>query len=122
MANANKAKGTAWESAIVKLLNAAGIPARRVAQTGALDTGDIHGIDPFIGQAKNMLNLADALNQGLAGAKVQAARVNADALPVAFVKRRGKGTGDGYAVLDLATFARHLARHRELADFWARHH
>ena len=113
MASANKRKGTEWESAVRDFLLSHGIPARRVAQTGQLDTGDIHGIDPFVGQAKNWATLAEALNEGLKGAKVQAARVHPDALPVVFVKRRGKGTADGYAVMDIATYARVNARLRE---------
>lgn len=117
MSNANKRKGTAWESAIRDYLITHGIPARRVAQTGALDTGDIHGIDPFVGQAKNVANLADAINDALKGATVQAARVSPDALPVGFVKRRGKGVADGLVVMDLATFARHLATHTRLRDY-----
>jgi hypothetical protein len=113
VSSANKRKGTAWESAIRDYLVAHGIPARRVAQTGQLDTGDIHGIEPFVGQAKNVANLADAINQGIAGAKAQAPRVNADAIPVAFIKRRGKGTAQGLAVMELADFARVAARLRE---------
>lgn len=103
--SAAKAKGTRHESAIVGYLNERGIPARRVAQTGALDVGDVHGIDPFVGQAKNYANLADALRDGVDGAKVQAARVGADRLPVAFIKRPRKGAADTYAVMPLSTFA-----------------
>jgi len=112
MASAAKAKGTRWESDLVKHLESYGIDARRVAQSGRLDVGDIHGIDPFVGQAKSYRDIVAGLREGLEGARVQAARVSPDAIPVAFVKRPGKGTGAGYAVLDVDTFARLLLRLR----------
>lgn len=67
MANPNKAKGTAWESAIRDYLNAflglvdargvfldsmSGANVRRAAQEGAKDVGDIHAA-PFVLEAKN---------------------------------------------------------------------
>lgn len=116
MANAAKRKGTSYESAVVKLLQEHGIPARRVAQTGALDVGDIHGIDPFVGQCKAYRDLTAALRDGVAGANVQATRAG-QPYGVAFVKRPGKPIADGYAVMDVATFARLL---RELKDRPAR--
>lgn len=42
MANPPKQRGTAAESAVVKLAQAHGIPARRVALAGSKDEGDIH--------------------------------------------------------------------------------
>src|SRR5690606_40080826 len=48
MANPAKRKGTAFESAVRDYLNSEGIPARRVAQAGRYDEGDLHGVDPFI--------------------------------------------------------------------------
>ncbi len=42
MANPSKAKGTAAESAVVKLAEAHGIPARRCALAGSQDQGDVH--------------------------------------------------------------------------------
>ncbi|WWV91882.1 RusA-like Holliday junction resolvase [Microbacterium phage phiMiGM15] len=110
MSNPAKAKGTAHESAVVRYLNERAIPARRVAQTGALDVGDVHGIDPFVGQAKNYRDLATALRDGVDGAVVQAKRVGADRLPVAFIKRPRKGVADVYAVMPLSTFADVLLR------------
>jgi hypothetical protein len=110
VSSAAKRKGTAHESAIVRYLNERGIPARRVAQTGALDVGDVHGIDPFVGQAKNYRDLATALRDGVDGAVVQAKRVGADRLPVAFIKRPRKSVADVYAVMPLSTFADVLLR------------
>ena len=42
MANPSKRKGTAFESALVAHIEAAGFHARRVALAGAADQGDIH--------------------------------------------------------------------------------
>lgn len=68
MANANKAKGTAWESALRDYLNDAlgrvdergvlldvfsALNARRPAQEGAADVGDVHCV-PFVIEAKNV--------------------------------------------------------------------
>ena len=41
MSNPSKAKGTAAETAVVKLAAAMGIPAKRVALAGAADQGDV---------------------------------------------------------------------------------
>ncbi len=120
VANAAKRKGTAYESAVVAFLQGRGIPARRVAQTGQLDTGDIHGIDPFAGQCKAYRNLTDAIRDGVAGANVQAPRAG-QPYGVAFIKRPGKAIADGYAVMDLATFAKLLSTHREDAELAARY-
>lgn len=114
--SANKAKGTKWETAIVRALAAffrgrCGLAPRRVAQEGFNDTGDIHGIDPFIGQAKHWKDWQAAIREGLDGAerqKVAAGRPYA----VAFVKRVRKGVGGGYAVMTIETFARLLMRLR----------
>ena len=108
MASAAKAKGTRWESDLVKHLQAAGIPARRVAQSGQLDLGDLHGIDPFVGQAKNYRDMTAGLREGVAGANIQARRAG-QPYGVAFVKRPGKGTAEGYAVMDVETFTRLLS-------------
>lgn len=108
MANANKEKGTRWESALVKHFGEHGIPARRVAQSGQLDSGDLHGIDPFVGQAKNYKSIVDGIREGVAGANVQAKRAG-QPYGVAFVKRPGKGTSEAYAVMDIETFTRLLS-------------
>lgn len=109
--SANKAKGTKWESDLVKAFASLGIPARRVAQEGHLDTGDLHGLDPFVGQAKNWRSWEDAIREGLDGAEVQRVRAGAD-YGVAFVKRVRKPVAGGYAVMTVGTFARLLARLR----------
>ncbi|MFI7069529.1 hypothetical protein [Micromonospora sediminicola] len=109
--SANKAKGTRWETALVRLFRAAGIRAYRPAQEGFRDTGDLHGLDPFIGQAKDWRSWEAAIREGLDGAETQ--RVNArQDYGVAFVKRARRSTGGGYAVLTVATFVRLLLRLR----------
>jgi hypothetical protein len=113
--SAAKQKGTAWETALVNFLKSKGIEARRVAQTGMLDTGDIHGISPFIGQAKNYQNLADGLRLGVEGAEVQKVRAG-EPYGVALVKRARKPVSKGYAVMTVETFADLLVRLRRAED------
>lgn len=133
MSNPAKAKGTAWESALVKSLSAIfggryGLEPRRVAQTGMLDTGDLHGLSPVVGQAKNYRNLADGLREGVDGVQLQARRAG-EPFGVAFVKRVRKPTELGYAVTTVATFAAILLRLRRAEtllrenapDAWATH-
>lgn len=104
MSNPNKARGTKFESAVRDYLISRGVPARRVAQTGRLDTGDIHGVSPFILQAKAYRDMATALRDGVAGANVQAPRAG-EPFGAAVVKRPGKSIADAYVAMDLATFA-----------------
>jgi len=116
MSNPAKRKGTAWESALVKSLSTIfagryGLEPRRVAQTGALDTGDLHGLSPVVGQAKAYRNLADGLREGVDGVQLQAKRAG-EPFGVAFVKRVRKPTELGYAVTTVATFAALLLRLR----------
>lgn len=112
---AAKQKGTAWETALVRALVAHGLDARRVAQEGFADTGDIHGISPFIAQAKNWRSWEDAIREGLDGAEVQRVRAG-EAYGVAFVKRVRKPVGKGYAVMTVETFARVLTRLRRAEE------
>lgn len=120
---AAKRKGTTYESALVSTLGAFfgkrhGLAPRRVAQSGQLDTGDLHGISPFVGQAKAYANLADGLRLGLEGAEVQRVRAG-ELYGVAFVKRVRQPIGRGYAVMTVATFARILLQLRRAEDLLA---
>lgn len=99
-----KARGTAFESAVVDVLNAAGLSAYRPAQHGRDDQGDIHGVSPFIVQCKNYADVATALRLGVEGARVQAANAG-ERYGVAVVKRRGKHAREAYAVMRLEDFA-----------------
>lgn len=112
----NKSKGTKWETDLVRTLGKfwrgrEGLQPRRVAQTGQADAGDLHGMDPFVGQAKNWQSWQDAIREGLDGAERQKV-VAGRPYGVAFVKRARKSVGQGYAVMTVETFARLLLRLR----------
>lgn len=114
--SANKAKGTKWETDLVKSLGGFfggrfGLSPRRVAQEGFKDTGDLHGIDPFIGQAKAWKSWEDAIREGLDGAEKQKQHAGRP-YGVALVKRARRSVGSGYAVMTVATFGRLLLRLR----------
>lgn len=101
--NAPKKKGTKFESALVAHILAAGLDARRVALTGAHDTGDIHVID-IAGdmhciEAKNRRGyaIAEAVDQ----AKTEAYNAGST-FPAAILKRNGIGDiGRSFVVLEL---------------------
>lgn len=111
-----KQKGTAWETTIVRALGEFfrgryGLTPRRVAQEGFKDSGDLHGVSPFIIQAKAYKSWEDAIRLGLDGGEKQKVHAG-EPYAVAFVKRVRKSVGDGYAVMNVATFARLLVRLR----------
>lgn len=121
--SAAKRKGTAWETALVRYFadrfaGRFGLVPRRVAQSGQLDTGDIHGISPFVGQAKNYRSVVDGLREGLEGVEIQKVRAG-EPYGVALVKRPGKSVDRGYAVMTVETFAGVLLRLREAEDYVA---
>lgn len=123
--SAAKQKGTAWETALVRTLGAFwglrfGLVPRRVAQEGFADSGDIHGISPFIAQAKNYKSWEDAIRLGLDGAEKQKGHAG-EPYGVAFVKRVRRSVGDGYAVMTVATFARLLVRLRRAEHYLRKH-
>lgn len=101
--SAARAKGTAWESAIVDFLTRHGFPhAERRALNGALDKGDIAGIPGVVIEAKN----CKTITLGAFVDEANRERDNAAAcIGVAWVKRRGKASAaDGYVVMDGPTF------------------
>lgn len=104
--SAAKAKGTRWETALVTFfVDEGGIPtARRNPPQGIKDSGDLAGLDPFVGQAKDWTSWQDAIREGLDGAEKQKLVAG---LPygVAFVKRARRSSGQGYAVMTIETFA-----------------
>ncbi len=103
-----RAKGTAWETAIVDYLRAAGWPhAERRALGGNHDRGDIAGLPGVVIEAKNCraIDMAGWLDE----TTVEQANAGA-AVGAAWVKRRGRtNPGAGYVVMCGATFA-HLLR------------
>ncbi len=107
MTHPSKVKGDRAERELVAQLVDLGIPVRRALGAGRLlDEGDLEGLCPWIGQAKNFASVAEGIRQGLAGAAVQAAnattRLQRPHYPVAFVRRPG---AHWVACMDLPTFA-----------------
>ncbi|MFI0262064.1 hypothetical protein ACH4OW_23840 [Streptomyces sp. NPDC017056] len=117
MANPNKTRGTAWESAVRNFLNAFlglvdergafrnpfdGMNVRRPAQEGSADVGDVHAA-PFILECKDVRNAA--VPTWLRQARVEA--VNAG-FPYGVVvhKRRGYGVAAGRVHFDVRTWTR----------------
>jgi hypothetical protein len=87
-------RGTAWESEIVRYLQAEGFPyAERRALSGARDKGDLTGLPGVVVEAKNesRTDLSGWLNEA------HTERDNA-----------GASAGDAYVLMDGATFARLL--------------
>lgn len=114
MSSAAKAKGSRWELALRRGLAAFfegefGLAPVKPYAEGRDDVGDIHGLGPFVGQAKDWRSWEDAIREGLDGAEKQS---RASGLPyaVAFVKRARRPVGEGYAVMRVETFARVLRR------------
>lgn len=112
MTNPSKAKGTAFESALVAHIEAAGFPARRVALAGAADQGDIHVHDGdgdlHVLEAKNRRGyaVAEAVDQ----AKAEAANAGS-VFPVAVLKRNGVGdVGRSFVVMELDDWLAGLRR------------
>jgi hypothetical protein len=111
--NANKAKGTRWELAIRRFLREHGIDAFKPYEEGHEDAGDIHGVDPFVLQAKDWRAVTDALREGLDGAERQAIVAGRD-YGAAVVKRARRPVGSAYVVMTLDTFVALLRRLRGL--------
>lgn len=110
MTNRARAKGVSqWESPLRDFFRSCGIPAYRATQEGRYDVGDLHGLDPFIGQAKNWADTTAALRVGTDGAELQAKNAGRD-YGVNFVKRARASVARGYAVTTVRTFALILKR------------
>jgi Holliday junction resolvase len=113
MGNKAKAKGTAFETLVVKYLRPRGFAkAFRPATSGSYDSGDINGITnpsrQAIIQCKNhrQFNLSGWLNDAVQQAQQDA--VGNNALPVVVFKRPGigeKNLGDTYALMRLEDIA-----------------
>lgn len=111
MSNANQDKGKRWERALRDYFRGRGIAAYRPAQEGRADVGDLHGLSPFVGQAKDWADLAGAVRAGTDGAVDQATRAG-EPFGVNLVKRRRAGPDRAYAVMTGDTFVRVLLRLR----------
>jgi hypothetical protein len=107
----SKAKGTAWESAIVAYLNGAGFPVERRTQAGAHDKGDVAGL-PLVIEAKNCraTELAAWVDEAQAEARNAGVPVG-----VVWHHRRGKASpADGFVTMRGEDFLILLAGARAL--------
>jgi hypothetical protein len=108
MGNRNKAKGTAFETSVLRYLRPYFSRAYRTSTKGKYDTGDINGVSngpkQAIFQCKNQqtFKLSEWLNATVEQSEQEEV---APALPVLVVKRPGVGDsniGNTYAVLRLS--------------------
>lgn len=112
--NPAKAKGTAWESALVGYLRENHNPGvHRNVQMGARDIGDIDGyyLHALEAKAEKSITLSDYIAQ----ANKEAIHAG-QPFGCAVVKRRMKGVADGYVVRDVRTDVRLLNRLRDMED------
>ncbi|MGW1277572.1 hypothetical protein ACWD4V_11540 [Streptomyces tsukubensis] len=132
MTNPNKRKGTAWESAVRDYLNKAyglvdsegafrdpfdPMNARRAAQEGARDVGDVHAA-PFILECKDVEK--SAVPKWLRQARAEAVHAGFP-YGVVVAKVRGSGVGAGRVHFDVRTWTRvRLALGRTTAEMRAR--
>lgn len=96
----NKAKGTAFETLIVRYLAEHGFPhAERRALAGTHDLGDITGTPGIVWECKNHKTLS--FSEWLEEAEREKTNAGAD-YGIVVAKRRGKGdAADQYAVMRL---------------------
>lgn len=120
MTNRNKAKGTAWETAVRELLRGQGLDVESMRQLGSMDEGDLVVRTPEQGirvvvEAKNrgQITLAQFMREAADESALYAHNrgiPQADTFGVAVVKARQKPAGQAYAVLTLEDFARLMKR------------
>jgi hypothetical protein len=98
MTNPSKAKGTAFETAVVRFLQGRWPGVERRALAGNKDKGDIQGIPGWVLECKAVQNitLASFVDEALVEAKNAGVPYGA-----AVIKRRGKGIGQAYVVMTL---------------------
>lgn len=103
----SRGKGTAWETAVCRLLTAEGFPhVERRAFKGTADRGDIAGIPGVVIEAKNCRETKLAAWVDEAG--IEQANDGADFSAV-WHHRRGKASpADGFVTMTGATFVRLL--------------
>ena len=102
-----KQKGSTWERECAEYLRPVFPQVERAPRWGANDKGDLVGTGVFTVEAKNTKTLA--LSTFLDEAIVEAANVGPGQIPVVFIKRRGKGVAEGYAVFRISD-ARRMMR------------
>lgn len=102
MSNPSREKGTRWESSVAAFFRDRGhTEVFRLAPAGAQDAGDIGGLRDFALECRDRskFNLAENVRDADLRAHHKQCRFG-----VAILKRRGRSTGEGYAVMTLATF------------------
>lgn len=112
MSNANKRKGTAFESEVVAFLRERlpGVSVVRPAQAGSKDVGDIHLGESIVLQAKNWEKWSKASLMGwVDAAQGQAGNAERDYGVVVVKRRRAPGSSgrveSALVTMDLATFS-----------------
>lgn len=114
MSSAGKARGSRWEAAIEEHCNAAALKARRLPRAGVKDIGDVaielRNGQVIVGEAKaeKAIRLAQYLKEAAIEADHYEEKYKVAAYPMAVVKQRGKGTGQGYVVWELDEFINFL--------------
>ena len=105
--SASRARGTAFETEVVRFLAANGFPhAERLPLCGSRDRGDIAGVAGWTLEAKS----CRALDLASWSTEAKAEAVNAGTPWSAVIaKRRGRGVADSYVIVSLATFAEAVA-------------
>lgn len=103
MTNPNKARGTTFERAVRMFFLDHEIDAYKPAAQGLADSGDIHGVSPFVVQAKDWHHVTSAINAGLAGAAKQK-QVAGELYGAAVVARRDRPVREAYVVLSMEDF------------------
>ena len=108
MTNPSKARGTAYETALVGWLQTHGHPyAERRTLAGAHDRGDIAGIPGVVLEAKNCKTIALAAWVDELAVEIGNAGVDIGAV---VIRRRGTSdVGRSYAVMPLDVFNRLIA-------------
>ena len=103
MANRSKAKGTQFETDVVRYLVDHGFPfAERRALRGTMDAGDVAGVPGVMLECK----AEKTVTLGAYADEVKVETANAHAsIGVAVVKRRNRQAGDAYVVMTLEQFA-----------------
>lgn len=116
MSNPNKRRGTAWAQAVCDLLNGVQVwkaEVLRAPDWGPLDRGDLVNTGDFVFEAKNH----QAIDLAAFCDEAEVERVNAKRRwGVVVIKRRRKGTTDGYAVMRLGAFAELLKEYEQLKE------
>ena len=102
MTNKSKAKGTRWENSVAKFLRDNGFTeAFRLAPAGDADAGDIGGVPGWAFECRDRAK--HDLSKNVKDANSRAVNKGCQ-FGCAVMKKREHGVGDGYVVMDLATF------------------